>query len=238
MELPVGGSILSDEMTMKLRLDFSNFSMFADHARLTELYEGMRAGFESWYAQMPETLRAAVSPLDFFILATVQNGMEARLEIGADFDDDKLRARNAKYDAGIPKLSEFRNNIAYCAERAALGQWLLQTAGIPSVYMSGVNFDEELSDGGEHSWIVLFPDTDHSLIFDIARPQLVGGRRVPSLYMPERTVSSDVFAGKSNAFLPARTLWGDTVRHFGVSDAPKLTDEPANIVRHQVEGIL
>lgn len=223
---------------MKLRLDFSNFSMFADHARLTELYEGMRAGFDSWYAQMPETLRAAVSPLDFFILATAQNGMEARLGIGEDFDDEKLRARNAKYDVDTPSLSEFRNNIAYCAERAALGQWLLQTAGIPSAYMSGVAFSDELCDGSEHSWIVLFPDTDHSLVFDIARPQLVGGRRLPNLYVSERTISAEAFVGKSNAFLPTRTLWGDAVRHFGVSDAPKLTDEPAHIVKDQVREIL
>ena len=71
----------------------------------------------------------------------------------------------------VPKLSDFRDASAHCAERATLGHWLLTIMGIPNVYMNGVSFYEYASDGADHSWIVLFLGIQQSMIFDIARPE-------------------------------------------------------------------
>lgn len=140
MELPIGGSILSNELTTSLKLDFSNFPEFATQEKIDELYENGRLRYEEWFAQLPAGLRSAISPREFFTLCLVQNGMEMRLGVKSEFPPETEMARTARYSSEMPLLSDFRGGISHCGERSALGQWLLQKVGIPSVYMGGVRF--------------------------------------------------------------------------------------------------
>ncbi len=157
------------------------------------------------------------------------------MNITSDIDPVAKLNRDAKYQDATPNLSDFRDGTAFCAERAALGQWLLESVGIPSAYMSGVTFHEDITDGVDHSWIVLYPDTEDSLIFDIARPE---DNRLPNLYKSEAPFSQYIFENQENAFVEAKKLLRDTTRFFGVSDHPNLTNESANIVKGQVQTLL
>lgn len=160
---------------------------------------------------MPEMLRKHVDPQLYFSLIMAQNGMEQRLGVQAYETRDIATLRSRKYQHETPKLSDFRDGSAHCAERAALGHWMLTIMGIPNVYMSGVSFFEDVSDGADHSWIVLFPGTKQSMIFDIARPE---NGKLPNLYKPDEVISVEVFSGQDNAFIETKKLLGTTTRYF------------------------
>jgi hypothetical protein len=153
----VGGSVFTPELTTKLHLDFDSFPLPANQEALEPIFASRKDAFEIWYKQMPEDLREHVDAQFYFSLIAIQNGMEQRLGILADENRDIKAIRNQKYKNETPKLSDFRDGSAHCAERAALGHWMLTIMGIPNVYMSGVSFFEDVSDGVDHSWIVLFP---------------------------------------------------------------------------------
>lgn len=180
---------------------------------------------------MPESLREHADAQLYFSLMAIQNGMEQRLGILADETRDISMMRNAKYQNGTPKLSDFRDGSAHCAERAALGHWMLTAMGIPNVYMSGVTFFEDISDGVDHSWIVLFPETERSMIFDIARPE---SNRLPNLYKSDDIIAEAVFSGQDNAFIETKKLLKPTVRYFGISDHPNTITEIGNVVKSYV----
>lgn len=207
----MGGSVFTPELTTKLHLDFASFPAPANQETLASIFASRKDAFEIWYKQMPENLREHVDAQLYFSLIVIQNGMEQRLGILPDENRDIAALRNQKYENGTPKLSDFRDGSAHCAERAALGHWMLTSMGIPSVYMSGVSFFEDVSDGVDHSWIVLFPGTAQSMIFDIARPE---NGRLPNLYKSDDMISEGVFSGQDNAFMEMKKLLKPTVRYF------------------------
>lgn len=235
MDLPVGGSVFSSKLTTKLHLDFSAFNRFVEAETFNKIYSDRETIFSIWFTDLPQVLRDAIDPRVYFALIAVQNGMEERLSIAHDSHVPRKPERDMKYLNALPKLSDFRDGSAFCAEQAALGQAMLQSLEIPSVYMSGVSFHDNLSDGADHSWIVLYPDTEDSLIFDIARPEQ---NRLPNIYKPEAPFSQYIFENKDNAFVETKKLLRNTVRYFGVSDHPNMTMDPANIVKGQVHTIL
>jgi hypothetical protein len=55
--------------------------------------------------------------------------------------------------------------------------------------MSGVSYYENIDDGADHSWIILFPDTERSLIWDIARPH----QNYPNIYSHEGGINTQQF---------------------------------------------
>ncbi len=97
--------------------------------------------------------------------------------------------------------------------------------------MSGVSFHTDVAEGGDHSWIVLHPDTDQSIIYDIARP---GKNRLPNLYKSESPISKEIFEGQDNAFIEAKKLLGSSSRFFGVSDHPNMITEIGYVVKSYV----
>ncbi len=45
----------------------------------------------------------------------------------------------------------------------------------------------------DHSFVILFPDTPRQLIWDIARPIIIGTEKIPTLYKPDQIVNMDTF---------------------------------------------
>lgn len=221
MSLPVGGSVFSPELTVSLQLDFSEFQEFGSREKIHELYLMHQQSFDTWFELLPIDLKNSVAPEEYFTLIAVQNGVRSRLnlpvqsEVDVDTDTDAKkieieRNRLAKYDKKTPKLSEFRDGTAFCAERASLAQWLLQQSGFSSAYMSGVTYFEDIADGSDHSWIVLHPGTEKSLILDIARPH----NNLPNVYLPESPISEETFLNTQNAFLKTKKLLTNSERYF------------------------
>lgn len=222
MDLPVWGSIFSEKLTTKLHLDFNNFKQVSKSA-IDDLYSSQRETFEIWYKNMPENLQKYMDAKTFFLLLALQNGIKTRLNISdtpATTEDNKKRNMHYK-DTTIPNLSDFADGSSFCAERAALWQYLLQEIWIPSFYMSGVSYYEDIDDGADHSWIVLYPNTDNALIWDVARPH----QNYPNLYRHEGGISMSIFEWSDNCFVRTQKLLGNSERYFGVSDHPNLVNE-------------
>jgi hypothetical protein len=235
--LPVGWSIFSDELTTLLQLDFDKFDTI-DKEKLESQFLGFQGKFEEWFMKMPNLIQENIDLKTYFTLIAIQNGIKKRLNIIDDWwsFEDQMK-RNKKYDQKEnAKLSDFKDGGSFCAERAALWQHLLQELWIPSIYMSGVSYYEKIDDGANHSWIILYPNTDRSLIWDIARPH----DQHPNLYKNNGWISMDLFEWKDNMFLKTQKLLSSSERYFWISDDLKMVSEgfTPRIISQTVKNIL
>ena len=220
--LPVGGSNFSEKLTTKLFLDFDAFEWVSEEL-IESSYNENREKFEAWFEKLPPFLRANIDAKTYFLLIALQNGIKKRLNLPDTPSNEMRDIRDRKYHSSktAPKLSEFNDGTALCAERSALGQYLLQSSHIPSVYMSGLTFFEDPEESENHSWIVLYPGTEKALIWDIARPD----GTFPNLYKNDGTISEEMFRGKENAYIKTRKLMRESYRYFWVSDHPRFLSE-------------
>lgn len=141
-ELPIGGSIFSDELSTKLKLDFDTFEGSLQNYKspkiITEAYIKNKAGVVNWLNKLPNR-RVDLDPYIFFVCQQVGGKIRELL----DFDPDNLNdssQRQKVYAKGTPSLSSLKG-ITECGEQAALGQYLLQRVLEPpytSAYMSCV----------------------------------------------------------------------------------------------------
>ena len=221
-KLPVGGSIFSHELTIDLLLDYDSFESLPQE-KVSDLYTDRKDEFRKWFNDLPKIFSKSLDAETFFTLIMVQNGIKKRLNIPDTQERDAEKERNSKYHSNTtpPKLSDFKDATAFCAERAALAQYILQWLNIPSVYMSGITFFDDSEKSQSHSWIVLYPDSEKSLVWDIARPQ----EWLPNLYTVNGRISLDMFSRANNAYIKTQKLWKNSQRYFWVSDKPQLLSE-------------
>lgn len=235
--LPVGWSIFSDKLTTFLELDFDQFEGI-NREKIELQFSEFHEKFEDWFRKMPIWLQNNIDLKTYFMLIAIQNGISNRLNITNNWwSVEENIKRNKKYSQEEnTKLSDFKEGGSFCAERAALWQYLLQELWIPSMYMSGVSYYEKINDGANHSWIILYPNTDHSLIWDIARPH----DQYPNLYKANGWITMDLFEWKNNIFLKTQKLLSSSERYFWVSDDPKMVNEEFNpvIISEKVNKIL
>ena len=107
-----------------------------------------------------------------------------------------------------------------CAERAALGQYMLQRLGIESTYVGGVSM-VDAKDGDEypeaHSFIVMkIPDGSGTYIFDIARPK--SQHNLPRMLKTAVPFTYDLLAGKEELLVKAKEALQNSELWFGVGD--------------------
>ncbi len=221
-ELPVGGSLFSQEMTTMLHLDFSEFESDAENyteQTFNEIFQEKKEVFEKWYKQLNCTLE----PYLFFALWQVQQKMHSLLEVNPENpyeSDSRGRSELYRRKKSSPHLSEFKKK-SECAERAALGQWLLQRLGIESVYMSGSAMDNA-KDSDEfpepHSWLMVKPSNEAAdyLIFDIARPK--SQHSLPRILQPSVPVSYDLFKERRDGLIESTEVLQDRKFWFGVGE--------------------
>ncbi len=216
-ELPVGGSIFSEELTSKLKLDFDNFE--DDLGGYTE--ENMIDVFKTGenQKQYEEYLNVYESDVDsylHFICFQIQNKVARLLEIDPVKRINAMQ-RNQMFSDGIPNLSDLKGK-SMCAERAALAQFLLQRIGIESAYVSGVSSSVESGDDMEdHSFVVLKNRDGQTLIFDVARPNDLDN--MPAVYKTGETFDYELLAGKEHLLVEAEEVLHGNKVYFGVGDA-------------------
>lgn len=235
--LPVGGSIYSKELTIKLYLDFDTFE-WVSVEHIESVYNENREQFKKWFQALPAYLQENIDPKTYFFLIAIQNWVKKRLNLPDNPSNEIRGKRDYKYhwSETTPKLSDFKDGTAYCAECAALGQYLLQLIDFPSIYMSGLTYFDDPENSENHSWIVLFPGTEKALIWDIARPD----SGLPNLYKNDGTISEEMFTWEENAYIKTQKLLRKSERYFWVSDHPNFMPEKfiPKIVQGRVDHII
>jgi hypothetical protein len=216
-ELPVGGTIFSDELTTKLRLDFENFD--EELSGYTE--ENMKEVFESGenrklYEEYLGSFNAEIDPYLHFVCFQIQRKISKLLEIDP-VSKTNPKERNAMFENETPSLSQMKGKTM-CAERAALAQYLLQRVGIESAYVGGVTSSAESDEKVEsHGFVVIKNREGQTLIFDVARPH--EGEDLPSIYETDEHFDYELLAGKYELLIGATEVLNNSRQYFGVGEA-------------------
>jgi len=218
-ELPVGGSIFSKELTTKLELDFDNFNEKLNdftEENIRESYEQNKDSFIEWLNK----IGSDVDPYTYFSCKQVQEKMQELLEVETDASINSSERQKIYSREKIPKLSELKGKTE-CAERAALGQYLLQKVGTESAYVSGIamrdaNDMDELPE--DHSFVVLKHPTkeEGSLIFDIARP--LSQYNIPRVLETDEAFNYELLKDKNELLVEATEVLQGNKLWFGVGE--------------------
>lgn len=214
-QIPVGGTIFRPDMHLKLILDFDAFDddmKNVNPARLEEIYQS--TGEENIMEYL-DKLNSEIDPRLFYTCLQVQMKIGELLkteEKGNRFE------RLKKYDEdNPPKLSELIGNTM-CAERAALGQYVMQKLQVRSSYMSGINMlnpDDPDEFPGEHSFLVVEKD-GKKYIFDIARPHRGD---IPRIFDITADMSAFLFKDKNDLLVKGEDVLDKGIVWFGVGSS-------------------
>ncbi len=218
-ELPVGGSMFSNELTTKLKLDFDAF----DEETKGFAKENFRLFFEKDKVEIEEWIEKAglkVDPFLFFSCNQVQRRvsllLEAPKEEGLHENRDQIYSRE-----NVAKLSDLKGKSS-CAERAALGQYLFQKIGIDSAYMSGIIMEDAHSQDeypDNHSFlIVMNPNNkEETFVFDIARPK--SQHNLPRILKTDVLIIPELFEGERDLLVRTEDIYqSNYYLYFGIGD--------------------
>jgi len=218
-KLPIGGFLFSNDLTAKLELDFNSFetSRFTEE-NIRKAYEKSKGPIADWL----EKCGSDVDPYIYFVCFNVQKKVDELLktDIQGDISMDR---RIAFQEDRTPKLSELVGKTE-CAERAALGQCLLQKIGLKSIYMSGVAMGDA-KDPDEyatpHSFIVIeqADKPGETLIFDIARPhQGNNNEKIARVLKTAVPLTHDLFKEENELLIAADDVLQKDKLWFGVGE--------------------
>lgn len=216
-ELPLGGSLFSNELTTTLELDLAAFDEQLEgftEENIRKAYEQSKEGVKDWL----EKIGSDMDPYIFFICYGVQQKMHKLLEIDPNTPTNSFERQKMYQGQRPPKLSELKGKTE-CAERAAFGQYLLQRVGAESAYVSGITM-QDVRDTDEfpedHSFIILKHPTKpgSSLIFDIARPR--SQNNVPRVLETDVPFNYDLLNGKEDLLVGATEVLQGGRLWFGV----------------------
>ena len=212
----VGGFLA--ELTMKIRLDFEFFSSDLDGFKqhVEDEYKKSKEKMEKW---INDEVKADIDPYLFFVCARVQQKVENLLEVKNSQGNHKMRNDNFS-EKEIPNLSDFKKS-AKCAERAALGQHIMQLLNIDSSYVGGgimVDYEDEEGENEDHSFIVIRPkeNVDKTVVFDIARPRSV--RHFPRLSNTDIPLTYELLENKDDLLVRSTEVLQGGVSYYGIGD--------------------
>lgn len=218
-ELPLGGSLFSTELTTKVELDFDAFEnqlgSFTEE-NIKTLYEQNKDHVIDWLNKVG----SKIDPYTYFLCYQAQQKMHQLLDTDPKEQPDSFGRWQMYSDGKTPKLSEMKGKIE-CAERAALGQYLLQRAGAESAYVSGITM-QDVKDTDEfpedHSFIVLKHPAkpESTLIFDIARPR--SQHNVPRVLETDVPFNYDLLKDKDELLVGATEVLQGGRLWFGVGE--------------------
>jgi hypothetical protein len=218
-ELPVGGSLFNENLSTKLKLDFDYFEDDLENfteENIRKVYEQNKESIISWLKQVGSDF----DPYTYFILYQVQQKMEKLL--AAEQNSEVGQAERLKmYQSGnAPRLSELKGKTQ-CAERAAMGQYMLQKAGLKSSYVSGITMADAKDEDDfpdDHSFIVLDDSSRESLtfIFDIARPK--SQHNLPRILKTAVPFEYELLKDKKKLLVAAEDILQGGKLYFGTGD--------------------
>lgn len=223
-DLPVGGSIFSDELTTKIILDFSSFKgqldSFRSPQKLSELFVQNKPALIDWLSKVG----SKIDPYIFFIANHIQIKVQALLDVDVKNPPMDLK-RRTRFQNDVAKLSDLKG-LSMCAEQASLGKYLLQNVlekEYTSYYVSGVEMQSKSNELFNHSFIVIKTQTSKTYIFDIARP--LSGNNLPRILETDVPFTYELFLNSKNKLVGATEVLKGGRLYFGVGN-PMLDDEP------------
>jgi len=223
-DLPVGGSIFSDELTTKIVLDFNSFKgqldSFRSPQKLSELFVQNKPALIDWLSKVG----SKIDPYIFFIANHIQIKVQALLDVDVKNPPTDLK-RRTRFQNDMAKLSDLKG-MAMCAEQASLGQHILQNVlekGYSTSYVSGVEMQSKSANPMNHSFIVIKSPTSKTYIFDIARP--ISINHLPRILETDVPFTYDLFVNTDNRVVGATEVLKGGRLYFGVGN-PMLDDEP------------
>ena len=120
---------------------------------IKKVYEQSKESVKDWL----EKIGSDMDPYTYFLCYNVQQKIHKLLEVDPNAPTNSFERQKMYWGQKPPKLSELKGKTE-CAERAALGQYLLQRVGAESAYVSGITM-RDVKDTDEfpedHSFIVL-----------------------------------------------------------------------------------
>ena len=146
--------------------------------------------------------------------------MRALLKVG----DDSVHAerKNLYFSRGRAKLSEFIGK-SECQEQAVVGKLLLDKFGINSSLIGGVHVDSAEDYPNNSAFLLLDdPQTEGSLVFDIARPKR-SFSGYPRILRTDKKITYSTFEGKDN-YVVAVDIYDGSTLYYGVGNSWSLED--------------
>ncbi|OGC82166.1 MAG: hypothetical protein A2V81_01550 [Candidatus Abawacabacteria bacterium RBG_16_42_10] len=224
-ELPVGGSLFTDELTIKLKLDFQSFESALEkftEAAIKERFEAQKADVIDWLNKVG----TKIDPYLFFVCHYVQAKMQQLLEVKADALDHNpadlgFMWRESMYTKSQSQLLSETKGKTMCTERSAMGQYLFQRLGMKSAYMGGITMNDA-KDTDEfpeaHSFLVIEDPSNQgeNYIFDIARPR--SQNNLPRVLKPEVPFTYDLLKDRKELLVKAKEVLRGGELYFGVGD--------------------
>ena len=144
--------------------------------------------------------------------------MQILLEASPQQPDKPLERQQKYAEDRVPALSELKG-MTRCAERAAMGQYLLQRAGLESAYVGGITMNDA-KNGEEwpedHSYIVVKNPSNHeeTFIFDIARPH--SQQNLARVLKSAVPITYELLQGKKELLVKAADVLQGGELYFGV----------------------
>ncbi len=216
-KLPIGGSIFRKELELYLELDFDAFEKELELANETRLKEAFMEIWEEKVVEYLQKLKCDLDPYLFYALLEVQRKVEVILGV-EEYSGEKSFERSKLFsNENIPKLSDLVGKTA-CAERAAMGQYVLRKIGIEASYMSGIILND-IEDPDEfpsnHSFLILSEKGNKCLVFDIARSHKDS---IPRIYSMETKLDYELFKDASNLLVCGEDVLSHSKLWFGVGE--------------------
>ena len=215
-KIPVGGeSIFSNNADIKVVGDFENLSdFFADVHELVNKYN---------LDELKEWLVSNGFDLDeklFAILFAFTKKYDDRYPNNPNREDARRKIYADK--SKEIKLSEiFRDNVAECAEIAALDQRYLQQEGVDSDYFSGdVLWEKDHPYSEQHSFIIIRRG-DKTYIYDPTNPTNTTIGNFPSLYTTE-AVFGEEMAKKQKRFVTSKNIFSKKEVFYGTNNGTNI----------------
>ena len=215
--LSVGGSIFRPDLNLKLELDFESFSdqlMSAVPERLEEVFQETGEGAIVEYL---EKLKSDIDPRLFYACLQVQRKVNDLLEIESQQPQSGRERSNLYDEENPPKLSQLVGKTQ-CAERAALGQFILQKLNVDSSYMSGIVMDDP-DDNEEypenHSFLAVRKN-GKCYVFDIARSHK---GEIPRMFEMQSEFQCELFENTKDILACGEDIFSHHKSWFGVGDA-------------------
>lgn len=222
-ELPVGGSMFSDELTTKLILDFDFFEKdiinYKSPEKMNEVYKEKEPRFKKWLNEVGSD----IDPYLFFVASTVQNKIQDLLDVDLKNIPDSLE-RLSKIKKKGSKLSDLIG-FSMCAEQSAFGKYLLQDSlsrGYSSSFMEGVEASTNLN-LTDHSFIPIKDKENNTYIFDIARPY--SKQNLPKILKTDIPFDYNLLKDNENLLGGATEVLQGNRLYFGVGN-PFLSQKP------------
>lgn len=217
-ELPIGGSIFSDELTTKIILNFDEFNKELDNyhspQKISEAYEQKYGqSLTDWLSRVS----SKIDPYLFFVANTVQRKVQILMGVNPESPPNGLE-RLAKFQDDKTKLTDLIG-VAMCGEQASLGQYLLQNVlqdEYATSYMSGVETRSPSAELGNHSFIVVRDPNSKTYIFDIARPR--SGNNMPRILETDVPFTYELFSKTNNLLVGATEVLQGGRLYFGVGN--------------------